>query len=123
MSAQKPVRGLSLTEPHCAEVLEALPGLVPIQAGMRRALTTDWSLIDPAHIANTCSPRHVQSVLEDAKQTIGELLASARAAERALDAIAAEMTVGERYTNAGQHLVDALPFVRAGIAKATRGAA
>lgn len=38
------------------------------------------------------------------------------AALKALDAIGDEMTVGERYTNAGQHLIDALPTARAAIA-------
>ena len=36
---------------------------------------------------------------------------------KALDAIADEMTVGERFTNAGQYLVDALEPARALIAK------
>lgn len=36
---------------------------------------------------------------------------------KALDAIADEMTVGERFTNAGQYLVDALEPARAIIAK------
>jgi hypothetical protein len=33
----------------------------------------------------------------------------------ALEAIAAEMTVGDRFTNAGQHLLDALPVCRAAL--------
>lgn len=47
-----------------------------------------------------------------------ELLDALRNACKALDAIAAEMTVGDRYTNAGQYLIDALPEARAAIAKA-----
>lgn len=35
-----------------------------------------------------------------------------RLALKALDAIGDEMTVGERYTNAGQYLIDALPAAR-----------
>lgn len=30
MSAQKPVHGLSLTDPRCAGVLDALPGMLPV---------------------------------------------------------------------------------------------
>lgn len=36
----------------------------------------------------------------------------------ALEAISNEMTVGERYTNAGQHLLDALEPARMALAKA-----
>jgi hypothetical protein len=81
-----------------------------------------WALIDPALIANTASARHVQSVLEDAQATIGELHAALAAAGEALEAISEKMTLGERYTNAGQYLIDALPLVRAALANA-QGAA
>lgn len=50
-----------------------------------------------------------------------ELLQALRDAHKALDAIADEMTVGERYTNAGQYLIDSLPTARAAIAKAIEG--
>ena len=52
-----------------------------------------------------------------------ELLSALRLTLLALEAISAEMTVGERYTNAGQHLLDALNPARKAIAKATGGAA
>lgn len=48
-----------------------------------------------------------------------ELLEALRGALKALDAIGDEMTVGERYTNAGQYLLDSLAPARAAIAKAT----
>lgn len=48
-----------------------------------------------------------------------ELLEALQGALKALDAIGDEMTVGERYTNAGQYLLDALMPARAAIAKAT----
>jgi hypothetical protein len=48
-----------------------------------------------------------------------ELLDALLLAYKALDAIGDDMTVGERYTNAGQHLLDALQPARAAIAKAT----
>ena len=48
-----------------------------------------------------------------------ELLEALRGALKALDAIGDEMTVGERYTNAGQYLLDSLTPARAAIAKAT----
>lgn len=51
-----------------------------------------------------------------------ELLEAAEAALKALEAIADEMTVGDRYTNAGQHLLDALTPCRDAIAKATGAA-
>ena len=52
-----------------------------------------------------------------------ELLEALRLALQALEAISNEMTVGERYTNAGQHLLDSLNPARAAIAKATGAAA
>lgn len=48
-----------------------------------------------------------------------ELLEALKLALKALDAIGDEMTVGERYTNAGQYLLDSLNPARAAIAKAT----
>lgn len=42
-----------------------------------------------------------------------------QAALHALEAIGDEMTVGERYTNAGQYLLDALPLVREALAETT----
>lgn len=80
-------------------------------------MSSKWSKIDPGHIANTCSPRHIQSVLEDAKQTIEEMFTALQAANQALDAIGDEMTLGERYTNAGQYLIDSVPLVREAIEK------
>lgn len=50
-----------------------------------------------------------------------ELLQALRDALKALDSIGAEMTVGERFTNAGQYLIDALMPAHAAIAKATEG--
>ena len=43
------------------------------------------------------------------------------AALKALEAISEEMTVGERYTNAGQYLIDALPTARAALAQQPSG--
>lgn len=51
-----------------------------------------------------------------AKEAPG-LLNALKVALSALEAISEEMTVGERYTNAGQHLVDALPTLRDALAK------
>lgn len=48
-----------------------------------------------------------------------DLLEALQLAHKALDAIANEMTVGERYTNAGQYLLDSLEPSRVAIAKAT----
>lgn len=39
-----------------------------------------------------------------------------KAALKALDSIGEEMTVGERYTNAGQYLIDSLEPIRAALA-------
>jgi len=47
-----------------------------------------------------------------------DLYEALETASKALEAIASEMTVGERYTNAGQYLLDALEPVRAALAKA-----
>jgi hypothetical protein len=47
-----------------------------------------------------------------------ELLEAAQTALSALESIANEMTVGDRFTNAGQLLLDALEPCRAAIAKA-----
>lgn len=80
-----------------------------------------WDEIDPSKIANFCSARHVQSVIEDAKETIGDMRKALESAEKALTAISDEMTVGERYTNAGQHLLDVLPLVREAVTKARGG--
>lgn len=52
-----------------------------------------------------------------------DLLEALLCAYKALDAIGDEMTVGERYTNAGQYLLDALQPARDAIAKATGAAA
>lgn len=48
-----------------------------------------------------------------------DLLEALELAHKALEAIANEMTVGERYTNAGQYLLDSLEPSRDAIAKAT----
>lgn len=48
-----------------------------------------------------------------------ELLEALQLALKALEAIGEEMTVGDRYTNAGQYLLDSLNPARAAIAKAT----
>lgn len=47
-----------------------------------------------------------------------ELRQAAQQALKALEAISDEMTVGERYTNAGQYLLDALGPLRAAIRQA-----
>ncbi len=43
-----------------------------------------WSKIDPARIAGTCSQRHIQSVLEDAKEAIAEAYKQHQAARHAV---------------------------------------
>ena len=48
-----------------------------------------------------------------------ELLEALIGALKALEAIGDEMTVGERYTNAGEYLIDALMPSRVAIVKAT----
>lgn len=47
-----------------------------------------------------------------------DLLDALQLALKALDAIGDDMTVGERWTNAGQHLLDALMPAKKAIAKA-----
>lgn len=46
-----------------------------------------------------------------------DLRRAAQAALDALEAIDAELTVGDRFTNAGQYLLDALPLLRAALAQ------
>lgn len=46
-----------------------------------------------------------------------DLRKAAQAALEALEAIDAELTVGDRFTNAGQYLLDALPLLRAALAQ------
>lgn len=48
-----------------------------------------------------------------------QMLNALNVALKAFEAISDEMTVGERYTNAGQYLIDALMPVREAIVKAT----
>ena len=48
-----------------------------------------------------------------------QMLEALQAALNALASISGEMTVGDRYTNAGQYLLDSLTPVRAAIAAAT----
>ena len=50
-----------------------------------------------------------------------QMLEALQVALKALDSISVEMTVGERYTNAGTDLLDSLTPVRAAIAAATGG--
>ncbi|HEX7387846.1 MAG TPA: hypothetical protein VF285_11325 [Castellaniella sp.] len=47
-----------------------------------------------------------------------DLYEALKLALKALNAIGQEMTVGERYTNAGQYLIDALPPCTTALAKA-----
>lgn len=47
-----------------------------------------------------------------------ELLEALKLADKTMEEISKEMTVGERYTNAGQYLIDTPAVVRAAIAKA-----
>ena len=89
--------------------------------------TPDWSRIDPARIANTCSPRHVQSVLEDAQRTIARHLSTLEKARDALDSCK-ESTYSEQWTEQvlqrfdAQKVAAAAMAVRAAIAKATGSA-
>ena len=46
-----------------------------------------------------------------------ELRQAAQQALKALEAISDEMTVGERYTNAGQYMLDALGPLRAALSQ------
>lgn len=86
--------------------------------------TPDWRAVDPQKIATTCSPKHIQSVIEDARR---DILAAKAASEELLQALRAvqddlNTTIGE-----GSEITDVSPdtqaLVRAAIAKATGGAA
>lgn len=46
-----------------------------------------------------------------------ELVTALRVALNALEEISGEMTVGDRFTNAGQYMIDALPIARAAMKK------
>lgn len=48
----KPVKGLSLSDPRCAEVLEALPGLAPAHSAVRTVL----SYADLRRAERECAP-------------------------------------------------------------------
>lgn len=55
-------------------------------SGKASTKAPNWRAVDPRKIATECSPRHVQSVLEDARRdmlaaesTIADLLAALRA--------------------------------------------
>ncbi|NMG64918.1 hypothetical protein GPA19_08160 [Azoarcus indigens] len=48
------------------------------------AIAGRWSKIDPATIAATCSQRHIQSVLEDAKEAIAEACKQHQSAQEAM---------------------------------------
>ena len=50
-----------------------------------------------------------------------ELVEALKLAQKALDAIGDEMTVGERYTNAGQYLIDTVGPIKDALAKAEVG--
>lgn len=63
--------------------------IAPISFG--QASGDRWDLIDPAKIATTCSPRHVQSVLEDASTTVHQLVAALRATIASLQAVAGRL--------------------------------
>lgn len=66
---------------------------------------------------------HKDSIEADAeirelKKQRDELLKALRVALNALEEISIEMTVGDRFTNAGQYMLDALPIASRAIAKA-----
>lgn len=64
----------------------------------------------------SCIDEAAQKLI-DLEKANTELLEALQVAHLALNAIYDEMTVGERYTNAGQFLVDAFPTVREMIEK------
>ena len=55
--------------------------------------------------------------LDTEAQSFLLLIHNRKSNENSKDAIFDEMTVGERYTNAGQYLIDAFPVVREALAK------
>lgn len=79
-----------------------------------------WALIDPSLIANTSSPRHVQSVLEDAQQTIAELLQALEASASHMEALMAHLE--EKPERFQQHCWQQALKARAAISKATGAA-
>ena len=84
-----------------------------------------------AHMMAQGHKRHqAESALKDlvTHESIAKLLAinaeltgALKLAKEALDAIGDEMTVGERYTNAGQYLIDAIEPINTALAKAEGG--
>ena len=69
-------------------------------------------------------PDRVADLLDESAEELtrlqsanADMLKALQEAFKALDAIFDEMTVGERYTNAGQYLIDAFPVVREALEK------
>jgi AmiR/NasT family two-component response regulator len=87
----------------------------------------DWRAVDPRKIATECSPRHVQSVLEDAQRDIvaAEKLADELAAFSAALVNAARMLLKAQsphmtHRNASER--EAYALFRAAVAKIDGGA-
>lgn len=83
------------------------------------ALLNDGNWLAQVRMNGELMPSRQESILR-LLASAPELLGALTIALQALDAIGDEMTVGDRFTNAGQDLIDALQPARAAIAK-TRG--
>lgn len=82
-----------------------------------RIFAADRENLTIAHVAKTAdgdySPKNGDMIAASS-----DMYEALKLALKALNAIGHEMTLGERYTNAGQYLIDALDPARAAIAKA-----
>lgn len=96
------------------------PKMPPLTEAMRAVLRNEHCVYDSedALYSALCDAAQAQPVVNQSLTTEREALT---AALKALEAISEEMTVGERYTNAGQYLIDALPTVRAALAQQPSG--
>lgn len=86
MSAEpKPVQGLSLTDPRCAEVLEALPGLAPASAaphtpGPWKAFEKDGKHVQADEWSTDCegSRTSTHAPIKAGSKVVALVVASAR---------------------------------------------
>lgn len=106
---------------HCKELVSYLFGLMD-DGSISRVVYGMGVILDPANEAvdpDTDTIEHHPKRLEADKvrQQRDELLSALKLSLDALESITSEMTLGDRFTNAGQHAIDALPSVRAAISK------
>ncbi|WP_368640430.1 hypothetical protein ABRZ04_04245 [Castellaniella ginsengisoli] len=109
----KPYRCTSCAAPVSAQAQATMPPLTKVMRAVLRNENDVYGDEDALYAA-LCDAAQAQPVVNQSLTTEREALA---AALKALEAISDEMTVGERYTNAGQYLIDALPTVRAALAQ------